>query len=79
MTQDAFEVRTSEKIKVGDVGVYNGELVVVVKHGKHSGVISIADIIRQIFGEGIRVSIWIFGNLEKRMKRIEQYEKTKNE
>ena len=71
MTHDAFEIRTKENIKIGDVGVCNGELVLVVKHGRHYGIMRIEDFVHQILGDGIDFLLVINGDIDQRIEIVQ--------
>jgi len=71
MSQETYEIRTRENVKVGDIGVCNGELVVVVKHGRHIGVISMEDIAQQMVGDDVDFRIMLYGNINRRIAIVQ--------
>ena len=71
MTQDAFEIRTKENIKIGDVGVCDGELVLVVKHGRHYGIMRIEDFVQQILGDSIDFILVVKGDIDQRIEIVQ--------
>ena len=71
MTQDTFEVRTPENITIGDVGVCDGELVLVVKHGRHYGILRIEDFVQQILGNSIDFLIVVKGDIDERIEIVQ--------
>ena len=57
-------------MKVGDIGVRDEELVLVVKKGNRFGILTIEEIIQQIVGEEIKFVITYDENLMNRIADV---------
>lgn len=70
MKNNGYELRTKNCMKVGDIGVRDEELVLVVKKGNRFGILTIEEIIQQIVGEEIKFVITYDENLMNRIADV---------
>ena len=51
MQRHPYEIRTQGNVKVGEVGVCNGGLVIYVKHGRNTDSLTLEELLGQVLGD----------------------------